>query len=530
MRTTDSLKTKYVSERKGKADASRESDALLRVIFDQSFQMMGLLKPDGTVLKINRTAYQFINCEESEVIGRLFWETPWWTHSPTEQEQLREAIKAAAQGEFVRFETTHQTTKGKFVYVDVTIKPVRNEKGDVVLLVPEGRDITDRKMAENALRESEWIFRAVFDQNFQLMGLLSPDGTIINVNRTALRLSGVRESDVKGKPFWETPWWAHSKELQDQVHEAVKKGARGEIVSFEATHPSVDGSLHHIEFSLKPVKDEEGNVVLLVPEGRDISERKRAEADIRQLNQELEARVIERTRELELANREMEAFTYSVSHDLRAPLRAIDGFSVALLEDYADRLDDDGKTYLRYLREGSREMSDLIDGLLNLSRSTRGELAIERVDLSSMADTVVNELRKAEHDRRVSVRIAPGVEAVADRRLLRVVMENLIGNAWKYTSRNSDGCIEFSIETVQDETVYLVRDNGAGFDMAYRSKLFLPFQRLHKTTEFPGIGIGLATVERIIHRHQGRIWAEGAVGAGATFFFTLGSKGNSHEK
>lgn len=530
MRTDDLPKTRPASDRKRKTDASRESDALLRVIFDQSFQMMGLLKPDGTVLKINRTAYQFIDGEESEAIGRLFWETPWWTHSPAQQEQLRKAIKAAARGELVRFETTHQTTEGKLVYVDVTIKPVKDEKGDVVLLVPEGRDITDRKMAENALRASEWIFRAVFDQNFQLMGLLSPDGTIINVNRTALRLSGVRESDVKGKLFWETPWWAHSKELQEQVREAVKKGARGEIVSFEATHPAVDGTLHYIEFSLKPVKDEEGTVVLLVPEGRDISERKRAEEDIRQLNQDLEARVIERTRELELANREMEAFTYSVSHDLRAPLRAIDGFSAALLEDYADTLDEKGKVYLRYLREGSHEMSDLIDGLLNLSRSTRGELAIERVDLSAMANNVVNELRKAENDRRVSVRIAPGVEAVADRRLLRVVMENLIGNAWKYTSRNSDGQIEFSLETKQDENVYLVRDNGAGFDMAYSSKLFLPFQRLHKATEFPGIGIGLATVERIIHRHKGRIWAEGAVGAGATFYFTLGPKGNIHEK
>jgi len=240
--------------------------------------------------------------------------------------------------------------------------------------------------------------------------------------------------------------------------------------------------------------------------------------------------VIERTRELELANREMEAFTYSVSHDLRAPLRAIDGFSSALLEDYADTLDETGKTYLRYLREGSHEMSDLIDGLLNLSRSTRGELSIERVDLSAMAHTVVNELRKVEHERRVSVRIAPGMEAFADRRLLRVVVENLIGNAWKYTSRNSDGHIEFSHKTGQDETVYRVRDNGAGFDMAYASKLFLPFQRLHKTTEFPGIGIGLATVERIIHRHDGRIWAEGAVGAGAAFYFTLGQKGNIHEK
>jgi len=530
MKTTHALKTKHVSHRRRKADASRESNALLRVIFDQSFQMMGLLKPDGTVLKINQTAYEFIHGKESEVIGRLFWETPWWIHSPAQQEQLREAIKVAARGELVRVETSHQTIEGKLVYIDCTIKPVKDEKGQIVLLVTEGRDITERKKAESALRESEWKFRAVFDQNFQLMGLLSLEGTLMCANRTALMMSGVSESDVIGIPFWETPWWAHSKELQDEMREAIKKTAQGETISFDTTTRAIDGTLHYIEFSLKPVKDEQGNVVLLVPEARDITERKRAEADIRQLNQDLEARVIERTRELELANREMEAFTYSVSHDLRAPLRAIDGFSSALLEDYADTLDETGKTYLRYLREGSHEMSDLIDGLLNLSRSTRGELSVERVDLSAMAHTVVNELRKVEHDRQVSVRIAPGMEAFADRRLLRVVVENLIGNAWKYTSRNSDGHIEFSHKTGQDETVYRVRDNGAGFDMAYASKLFLPFQRLHKTTEFPGIGIGLATVERIIHRHDGRIWAEGAVGTGAAFYFTLGQKGNIHEK
>jgi len=246
------------------------------------------------------------------------------------------------------------------------------------------------------------------------------------------------------------------------------------------------------------------------------------EEDIKELNRELERRVRERTAQLEDANRELDTFAYTVSHDLRAPLRAIDGFSTALLKDYRDKLDEEGKTYLRYLQEGSYEMRDLIDGLLSLSRSSRGELSAEKVDLSAMATIVANELHKAEPDRRVSIHIAPGVKVIADHRLLRSVMENLLGNAWKYTSQRSDGRIEFGTEELGGKTVYFVRDNGAGFDMANSDKLFLPFHRLHKAGEFPGIGIGLATVERIIHRHNGQIWAQAAVGEGATFHFTLG--------
>ncbi len=256
--------------------------------------------------------------------------------------------------------------------------------------------------------------------------------------------------------------------------------------------------------------------------------RRQREKEVRELNKELEQRVMERTAQLEATNKELDAFSYSVSHDLRAPLRAISGFSEALLDEYGEKLDEEGKTYLRYLQEGSHEMSDLIDGLLKLSRSTRGGIALEPVDLSAIAAMVAEELRKAEPERRMSVHIEPSVEAFADPRLLRVVMENLLGNAWKYTSRTAEACIEFGVEEQEGKTVYFVRDNGAGFDMGYANQLFLPFHRLHKTSEFSGIGIGLATVERIIHRHDGRIWARAAVGEGATFFFTLGQEGNIH--
>jgi signal transduction histidine kinase len=250
--------------------------------------------------------------------------------------------------------------------------------------------------------------------------------------------------------------------------------------------------------------------------------RRQREEEIRELNKDLEQRVQERTAQLEATNKELDAFAYSVSHDLRAPIRAIDGFSEALLDEYGGKLDEEGKTYLRYLKEGSHEMSELIDGLLKLSRSARGGIALDQVDLSAMAAQVIEELRRADPDRRIIVRIASGVMVFADPRLLKVVMENLLGNAWKYSAQTADALVEFGTEEQEGNIVYFVRDNGAGFDMAYSDKLFLPFQRLHKTSEFPGIGIGLATVERIIHRHGGRIWAQSALGEGATFYFTLG--------
>ncbi len=261
---------------------------------------------------------------------------------------------------------------------------------------------------------------------------------------------------------------------------------------------------------------------------QEIAARRQAEREILELNRDLEARVLERTRELELANKEMEAFTYSVSHDLRAPLRAIDGFSEALLEDYTDMLDEEGKTYLRYLQDGSRDMSELIEGLLKLSRSTRGELHKEQIDLSGLVKTVVSELRQAEPEQLVTVQVAADMQGDADPRLLKVVLGNLLGNAWKYSSQEEGARIEVGVAEQKGETVYFVKDNGVGFDIAFVDKLFLPFQRLHRADEFSGTGIGLATVERIIHRHGGRIWAEAAVGEGASFYFTLGEKGPDH--
>jgi light-regulated signal transduction histidine kinase (bacteriophytochrome) len=245
------------------------------------------------------------------------------------------------------------------------------------------------------------------------------------------------------------------------------------------------------------------------------------EGALQQAHDELEQRVGERTAQLGAANKELEAFSYSVSHDLRAPLRGIDGFSLALLEDYSERLDDQGKEHLQRIRAATQRMGLLIDDLLNLSRMTRAEIRKERFNISTLAHSVVESLQEAHAKRPIEFRIEDGLEANADPRLLGVVLENLLGNACKFTSKRTSARVEFGKMHRNGSTAYFVRDNGAGFDPAYADRLFGAFQRLHGATEFPGTGIGLATVQRIIHRHGGEIWAEGEVEKGAAFYFTL---------
>lgn len=242
----------------------------------------------------------------------------------------------------------------------------------------------------------------------------------------------------------------------------------------------------------------------------EIEERKRVEMQIQGMNTELLA-----------ANKELEAFSYSVSHDLRAPLRGIDGFSLALLEDYADKLDEDGKDYLQRVRAATQRMGALIDDLLNLSRVTRTEMKLQRADLSAIVQSIAAELQKTQPERQAEFRIEEGVQASVDSHLIRITLENLLGNAWKFTSKRESAWIEFGRTHCDGKLTYYIRDNGAGFDPAYADRLFGAFQRLHDKSDFPGTGVGLATVQRIIHRHGGRIWAESAVERGATFYFTL---------
>ncbi len=282
-----------------------------------------------------------------------------------------------------------------------------------------------------------------------------------------------------------------------------------------------------VDYLVKPVVPEfvRSKVSVFVELAKKTEQLRRQTEQLRaseQAARELAETRAELVRDLEHKNRELESFSYAVSHDLRAPLRRIEAFGRAVLETQGERLDAEGRRFLDHIQEASRQMSQLIDDVLHLSKVSRAELRQQEVDLSGLAQAILDRLREAEPDRTVDARVRPGVMVAGDGRLLRIALTNLLENAWKFTARRPVARIEFGMMTAAGEPAYFVRDNGAGFDMAYVGRLFGPFQRLHRASEFPGSGIGLATVQRIIHRMGGRVWAEGVVGQGATFSFTLG--------
>jgi light-regulated signal transduction histidine kinase (bacteriophytochrome) len=269
------------------------------------------------------------------------------------------------------------------------------------------------------------------------------------------------------------------------------------------------------------LKEERHLIESLVLMLGEVAESKKTEEELREYREHLEELVEERTMELTAVNKELEAFAYSVSHDLRSPLRSIDGFSQALLEDYPDKLDEQGKGYLQRVRSATQRMGILIDDLLSLSRVTRSEMRRDIVDLSALAQSIAEELQETQPERQVDFVIAPGLTTSGDSQLLHQLMENLLGNAWKFTGQHPKARIEFGVTQVNGKDTFLIRDDGVGFDMTYAEKLFGVFQRLHSQEEFSGTGVGLATVQRIAHRHGGQVWAEGKMEEGATFYFTL---------
>jgi PAS domain S-box-containing protein len=415
--------------------------------------------------------------------------------------------EAIEQGKEFHLELQLVTAKGRLVWVETVGKVIRRD-GRVVKVLGAFQDITERKEAE-ALRQSSVYHRSLLEASLDPLVTIDANGKITDVNAATEKVTGRSREELIGTDF--SHYFSEPEKAQVGYRRVFREG---QVRDYELDIRKKDGHLTPVLYNASVYRDEAGKVVGVFAAARDITERKKAEDEIRTLNMELETRVVERTAELE-------AFAYSVSHDLRSPLRSIEGFSLALLDDYAGKLDDMGKDYLNRVRNATMRMGLIIDDLLKLSRVTRIEMNREQVDLSIIARRIADDLKNRHPERPARFNIAESLIAYCDAGLLTVAIENMLANAWKFSIKAPHTVIEFGATEKNGTRAFFVKDNGIGFDMTYANKLFNPFQRLHRTDEFPGTGIGLATVKRIINRHGGQVWIEAEEGKGATVYFTL---------
>jgi PAS domain S-box-containing protein len=443
---------------------------------------------------------------------------------------------------------------GSTVWTEAVTTYYRNPDNGRVEVRGVTRDISERKRAEEALHASEIKFRQIYEQSMIGISIINLQGQFLDGNPAVLRLLGYTLEEYTHLSIRQI---SHPEDTERDLtlYQEMWEGKR-EAFIMEKRNLHKDGHFVWGMLTCTLVRDTDGQPQFSIGMFEDITDRKlaeqkiqatqtelqrllteadrsrrvllnmiedqkKAEEQIRQLNTQLEQRVHDRTAQLEAANHELEAFAYSVSHDLRAPLRAIEGFSAALMDDYFNQLDETARHYLTRTQEAARRMGQLINDLLGLSRVTRTEFNRQEVNLSALAQEIAGELQTQDPQRQVIFEISPDLIVQGDTHLLKIMLENLLSNAFKFTNRRERARIEVGMNRQSGDRVYFVRDNGAGFDMAYATKLFGPFQRLHGAEEFPGTGIGLVIVQRIIARHGGRIWPEAAVDQGATFYFTL---------
>jgi len=504
-----------VTERRRAGEAMRR----IMVAVEQSPITVVITDAQGNIEYVNPTFSQLTGYSAAEVIGR----NPRILNAgEAPAESYRKLWATILAGETWKGEFHNRKKNGELFWEAATIAPIRDSEGRITSFVALKEDITEAKRNEQARVESEIRFRELFETTKDGIAMTDPEGRYQDCNQAFLDLLGLdSKADLVGRSYEAfTP--AEYLEGERRLIAEARVADDGRCHDFEKEYLRPSGERVPVEVRGWIRRDRDRQAIGIWAMARDITERVQARRALEQLNGELEERIRRRTSLLESANAELDAFSYSVSHDLRAPLRGIDGFSAALLEECGDQLGDEARHYLQRVRAGTQRMGLLIDDLLKLSRVSRGPLDLQPLDLGAMARGLVAELRQADPGRSLDLRVEPDLTAGGDHGLVRSVLENLLGNAWKYTAKVPAPRIELFRAALPDGSPgFCVRDNGAGFDMAYAGKLFTAFQRLHPSHEFEGSGIGLAIVQRIIRRHGGQVWAQGAVGEGASFFFSL---------
>jgi len=528
-----------MAERLRAGEALRESEERFRSLLDGIHDYaIFRLDRDGRIASWNEGAQRIKGYAADEIIGQHF--SRFYTAEDIRSGKPAQELNMAISQGRSEDEGWRMRKDGSCFWANTVITALRDAAGNVAGFSKITRDITERKRIE----QMRLHFRALFESLPGLYLVLTPDLKIVAASDAYLKATMTQREAILDRGIFEAfpdnpddPAADGVANLQASLKRVLQNGVTDTmpIQKYDVRRPDgvfeerfwspvnspAFGADRRIEYIIHRVEDVT-EFVKQTSHGDGDEKALRArmeqmEAEIFQSSQQVKAA----NEKLQVANGELEAFCYSVSHDLRAPLRGLDGFSQALLEDYGDKLGDNGKNLLRRIRSGSQRMGQLIDDLLNLSRVSRSELHREPIDLTEIASEIVGGLRGLDPQRQVALRIATDMKANGDPQLLRVVLENLLGNAWKYTAKQTEATIEFGFDQNNGNSSFFIRDNGVGFDMQYADKLFTPFQRLHAMNEFPGTGVGLATVQRIISRHGGRVWVEAAVNKGATFHFTL---------
>ncbi|MDY7227017.1 sensor histidine kinase [Hyalangium rubrum] len=502
---------------------SSQHHALIRAILDNISEGVSVADPQGRFIYVSAFARRLYNStapyaepeqwSQQYGIFRPDEQTPY----PSEEMPIWTALKGIPARDVDMFIRNPSIPQG--LHVRTTSLPMRDEQGQLLGALVLTQNIDSQRRAEADKRRTERHFQLLVETAQEGIWTIDPSWRTTYINRYMAELLGYRVEEVVGQHLFNFLGPEARKNAEENLRRAGD-APRARVRDFPFLRR--DGVTVWTRMSTTPTFDEHGQYSGSLAMITDITERRAAEEQVRQLNEQLERRITERTTELEFSNRELEAFAYSVAHDLRAPLRSIASFSQALEEDCKERLDDTGRDYLRRIVGGARRMAELIDGILALSRVNRTALANRECDLTAMAHSILEQLKTLNPEREVRIRVEERMVERGDPSLLRNVLENLLGNAWKFTRERPVAEIDFGFtQEPGGVRTYFVRDNGAGFNMAYHEKLFGVFQRLHTQREFEGTGVGLATVQRIIRRHGGRIWGEGQPGHGACFFFTL---------